>query len=171
MAVSISSLQAALQQVLTPIHLRYFPFPLLDLYGAMRLSSVVNWMASGVFDPPSPSSNRAEKGKKDKALGVNKERATALQEVFGILVVVFGGETFLGTSNCDRISRICMADSGYYARGQLYVPTPRLHGLSTRQLRCSSDLHVSTLIFCDISPHNITRRYSDPYSYSSYASS
>lgn len=95
MAVSISSLQAALQQVLTPIHLRYFPFPLLDLYGAMRLSSVVNWMASGVFDPPSPSSNRAEKGKKDKALGVNKERATALQEVFGILVVVFGGETFL----------------------------------------------------------------------------
>lgn len=99
MAVSISSLQAVLQSVLTPIHPQYFPFPLLDLYGAMRLSNVVDWMARGVFDQPSPTANNAEKGKKAKALDVNKERATVLQEVFGILVVVFGGETFLGTSS------------------------------------------------------------------------
>lgn len=101
MVVSISSLQAALQPVLTPIHPQYLPFPLVDLYGAMRLSSVVNWMATGAFDPPSPATNKSEKGKKGKALGVNKERATALQEVFGILVVVFGGETFLGTNSCN----------------------------------------------------------------------
>ncbi|KIR68776.1 hypothetical protein I314_01201 [Cryptococcus bacillisporus CA1873] len=95
MVVSISSLQAALQPVLTPIHPRYLPFPLVDLYGAMRLSSVANWMATGAFDPPSPATNKSGKGKKGKAMGAKKERATVLQEVFGILVVVFGGETFL----------------------------------------------------------------------------
>jgi hypothetical protein len=48
----------------------------LDLYSAHRLSVVVNWIAT------ENGQNRAK-------------RATALQEIMGILVVLFGGETFL----------------------------------------------------------------------------
>lgn len=75
--------------VLAPTH-PYLPYGLLDLYGAHRLSCVIDWIASGVFDPP--ASEDQEKG----AHNTKKERATLLQELFGLMVVVFGGETFLG---------------------------------------------------------------------------
>lgn len=82
--------------VLSPVH-KYLPFAALDLVGAMRLSSVVNWIASSASDASPAVENGviSEKGKKVK---VKKERASLLQECLGILVVVFGGETFLGES-------------------------------------------------------------------------
>jgi len=59
------------------------PLGVLDLYGAHRLSVVVNWIAT-------------DNGKRSA-----KARASALQEVVGILIVLFGGETFL----CERTFR------------------------------------------------------------------
>jgi hypothetical protein len=53
------------------------PVGVLDVYSAHRLSVAVNWMAT-------------ENGKR-----TDGRRASALQEVVGILVVLFGGETFL----------------------------------------------------------------------------
>lgn len=91
--MSISTLQSLhgyIPGLLTPTH-PYIPFGLIDLYGASRLSCVIEWIASGVFDPPSPSSTTEKKGAK-----AVKPRATLLQELFGLMVVLFGGETFLG---------------------------------------------------------------------------
>lgn len=95
--------------LLSPIH-PYLPFGPIDIIGAMRLSSVVDWMARGIFDPPPPLAQESseavkllEKGDSRSALRLlerRKERAGALQECFGILVVVFGGETFLGMWFC-----------------------------------------------------------------------
>ncbi|KAK8847466.1 hypothetical protein IAR55_005324 [Kwoniella newhampshirensis] len=92
----LSAINACLPSILTPVH-PAVPYPILDLFGAMRLSSVVDWMARGVFDEPSPPATPSkEKSKKGGKTSVKKkERASALQECIGILVVVFGGETFL----------------------------------------------------------------------------
>lgn len=84
--------------VLQPTH-KYVPFAALDLFGAVRLSSVVNWIATGVFDPAPAAENGSASGEKGKKAKTKKERASLLQECFGILVVVFGGETFLGQSS------------------------------------------------------------------------
>jgi hypothetical protein len=81
MATTLKALRTHAPRLTTPLH-TLIPFPIIDVFGAMRLSSVVNWMATGAFDPPS-------------ANGVKKARASLLQELFGLMVVVFGGETFL----------------------------------------------------------------------------
>ncbi|OCF45818.1 hypothetical protein I317_00306 [Kwoniella heveanensis CBS 569] len=91
MASTLTNLNAQLRPIFTPIH-PSFPFPLIDLFGAMRLSSVVEWMATGVFDPPTAAT--PSKGKKGGKV-VKKERASVWQELVGLMVVVFGGETFL----------------------------------------------------------------------------
>ncbi|WVQ98124.1 hypothetical protein IAU59_005246 [Kwoniella sp. CBS 9459] len=91
MASTLSLLNSQLRPLFTPIH-PAFPFPPIDLIGAMRLSSVVEWMATGVFDPPAPTT--PVKGKKG-GKGVNAARASIWQELLGLMVVVFGGETFL----------------------------------------------------------------------------
>jgi len=80
---ALSTVQTQITRLTTPLH-PIFPFPLIDLFGAMRLSSVVDWMASGAMDPPT-------------AKPAKKARPSLLQELFGIMVIVFGGETFLCT--------------------------------------------------------------------------
>nr|ODN93718.1 hypothetical protein L204_04902 [Cryptococcus depauperatus CBS 7855] len=92
MSFSTKAIQTTLQPILTPVH-SSFPFPLIDVYVAMRLSLIADWMARGVFDPPSLVVGVKEKHKSKDRNG--KRRAGVLQEVVGIMVVVFGGETFL----------------------------------------------------------------------------
>ena len=87
MASPLSSLSAHVPSLTSPLH-HHLPIPLIDVYGAMRLSSIVNWMASGAFDPPGHTSG-------PRAKHEVKPRASLLQELFGLMVVVFGGETFL----------------------------------------------------------------------------
>ena len=116
MATSLSALHAYIPPLLTPVH-DSFPFPLLDIFGAMRLSMFVNFIATGVFDPPptqtaessnvdgvidekanGPSDGIAGSKKRRKATkgkSHSKPRPGLLQELFGIAVVVFGPETFL----------------------------------------------------------------------------
>lgn len=53
---------------------------LLDYYGALRLSQIVIWSATGGFG------------------GKITEERRLLQELFGLMVVVLGPETFLGMS-------------------------------------------------------------------------
>jgi hypothetical protein len=86
---ALLQVHSVIPRLLAPTH-RYLPYGVIDLYGASRLSLIIDWVASGAFDSPTPK----EKGKK-KAKNI-KERATLLQELFGLMVVVFGGETFLG---------------------------------------------------------------------------
>ncbi|WWC68042.1 uncharacterized protein I206_101961 [Kwoniella pini CBS 10737] len=86
---SLTSLHNSLSPLLTPAH-PSFPFAPIDVIGAMRLSSVINWIATGVFDPPSTPSN---KGK--RSVATKKARASIWQELAGLMIVVFGGETFL----------------------------------------------------------------------------
>lgn len=73
-AEALAPLFGYVPPLLAPVHW-LCPVGILDIYSAHRLSVVVNWIASDT------------KG---------KARASALQEVVGILVVLFGGETFLG---------------------------------------------------------------------------
>ena len=82
-----------LPPLLAPGH-PFFPFGLVDVVGAMRLSMIVNWIASGAFDPPSDNSKSSQKKGKG-ARKPKKARAPLLQELAGLMVVVFGGETFL----------------------------------------------------------------------------
>ncbi|ORY30360.1 hypothetical protein BCR39DRAFT_587910 [Naematelia encephala] len=77
-ASTISSTRSFLPYLTTPVH-PWIPFGLIDVFGFYRLPGVINWIASGVFDPNHP------KG----------QRSTLLQELFGLCVVLFGGETFL----------------------------------------------------------------------------
>lgn len=76
-----------LSPLLAPIHPN-FPFAPIDVFGAMRLSSVVNWMASGAFDPPV--------GINEKGTSAARKRPPLLRELLGLMIVVFGAETFLG---------------------------------------------------------------------------
>jgi hypothetical protein len=66
----------------TLVHPTLLPFPILDVLGAMRLSMVVDQISRAAAST-GPG-------------GAKRVRSTGLQEAFGILVVVFGGETFLG---------------------------------------------------------------------------
>jgi len=84
--VSLAQLNGYLPRFLAPTH-AWLPFGALDLLGAARLSMVINWIASGAFDPPPPANEKRKKGP--------KPRASILQELFGLMVVLFGGETFL----------------------------------------------------------------------------
>lgn len=82
-----------LSPLLEPIHPN-FPFAPIDVFGAMRLSSVVNWMASGAFDPPAETLVN-EKGKKVISAVKERRRPPLLRELTGLMIVVFGPETFL----------------------------------------------------------------------------
>lgn len=84
--MSLAQLNGYLPPFTAPTH-PLLPFGALDLFGAARLSMVINWIASGAFDPPAPVNEKRKKGP--------KARASILQELFGLMVVVFGGETFL----------------------------------------------------------------------------
>lgn len=73
-AESIAPVYGHVPTLLAPLH-PYAPVGLIDVFGAARLSMGVNWVASDTKGKP---------------------RASFLQEALGILIVVFGGETFLG---------------------------------------------------------------------------
>lgn len=62
----------------------YLPFPILDLLGAIRLSIFVDQYVRSKSKIP------------DDKVDEGGRRPTFLQEAFGIAVLVFGGETFLG---------------------------------------------------------------------------
>jgi hypothetical protein len=83
-----------LPTLLTPIHPN-FPFAPLDVIGAMRLSSVVNWIAGGVFEP-AVVVEVDKKGKTVTRAVKPRVRATLVRELTGLMIVVFGPETFLG---------------------------------------------------------------------------
>ena len=101
---TLTTLHAYIPPLLTPPH-RFVPFGPIDIFGAMRLSSVVNWIASGAFDEPTSSTPSADTmnekgtGKRKKTVEKSKGRPGLLQELLGIMVVVFGGETFLCESH------------------------------------------------------------------------
>jgi hypothetical protein len=65
-------------------HSTYLPFPILDLLGAIRLSIFVDQYVRSKSKIP------------DDKVDEGGRRPTFLQEAFGIAVLVFGGETFLG---------------------------------------------------------------------------
>jgi hypothetical protein len=90
----LSHIHTYLPHLLAPTH-PYLPFGLIDLFGAARLSLIIDWIASGVFDPPAPEHEVRSKTKKKKIATKTRSRATLLQELFGLMVVLFGGETFL----------------------------------------------------------------------------
>lgn len=83
-----------LPTLLSPIHPN-FPFAPLDVVGAMRLSSVVNWVAGGASEPAVVVEVN-EKGKTVTRPVKPKARATLARELAGLMIIVFGPETFLG---------------------------------------------------------------------------
>ena len=109
MTVLPSALQSYAFRLTSPVH-PSFPFPLIDIFGAMRLSSVVNWMAGGALDPPSVNKGSGK-----------RSRPSLLQELFALMVIVFGGETFLCMSLFSIV--LCGAHPG---RSQARVAV-RLH--------------------------------------------
>jgi hypothetical protein len=122
---TLAAAHSYLPPLLGPIH-PYFPFAPVDVFGAMRLSSVVDWMAGGAFDAPAAVvvANGADEksGSKRVKKVETRARASVLQECFGILVVVFGGETFLGMPggrsvhpDTDRASRHVLWDHAFLA--------------------------------------------------------
>ncbi|GMK55945.1 hypothetical protein CspeluHIS016_0210010 [Cutaneotrichosporon spelunceum] len=72
-AEAIAPVYGYVPAFLAPLH-PYAPVGALDIFGAARLSMGVNWVAADTNGRP---------------------RVTFLQEALGILVIVFGGETFL----------------------------------------------------------------------------
>lgn len=115
-ARSLTALHSYVPPLLAPTH-PMIPYGPLDLFGASRLSMVVNWIASGAFDPPPANevgATYAEKKKlRKKANAAGKKRATLLQELFGLMVVIFGGETFLCESRLRQSRAIgCYACGG-----------------------------------------------------------
>jgi hypothetical protein len=72
-AESFAPVYGHVPALLAPLH-PYAPVGALDVFGAARLSMGVNWVASDTKGRP---------------------RASYLQEALGMLIVVFGGETFL----------------------------------------------------------------------------
>jgi hypothetical protein len=68
----------------TTLHKDFLPFPLLDVLGAVRLSVII--------DQYIRSRNRSIR---DDETGLGK-RPGFVQEAFGIAVLLFGGESFLG---------------------------------------------------------------------------
>lgn len=94
----MTSFLASVHPYLTPLHTAIhprIPFAPLDIYGAIRLSQVVEWVATGVLSPSAESDQPSAKSE-TKRVGKGKpQRAGVLQECMGLLVVLFGGETFL----------------------------------------------------------------------------
>lgn len=70
----------------TLAHPAWLPFPILDILGAIRLSVFIDQIV------------RQENGitRADGNVEEERKRPSFLQEAFGISVLVFGGETFLG---------------------------------------------------------------------------
>ena len=94
---NLAAYHAYVPSLLAPVH-QYLPYGVIDIFGAMRLSMIVNWFASGAFDPPAPDgeSEKPATVKRKPGKKVKKSaRASLLQEHVGIAVIVFGGETFL----------------------------------------------------------------------------
>lgn len=93
--------------LLRPISSRYLPYGPLDVYGALRLSQIVIWIASGAFDAPVnaqvESGEKIKRKKKKKVTTATRAspgtERVVLRELFGLMIVVFGGETFLGESS------------------------------------------------------------------------
>ena len=83
MTTTLIVLRDSLSSLTTPLH-PSFPFSLIDIFGAMRISSIVNWVATSALHPPSTKVG-------------SKARPSLLQELFGLMVVILGGETFLCT--------------------------------------------------------------------------
>lgn len=75
-------------------HSIYLPFPILDLLGAIRLSIFVDQYVRSKSKIP------------DDKVDEGGRRPTFLQEAFGIAVLVFGGETFLGEP-CRKLVGRC----------------------------------------------------------------
>ncbi|WVW78383.1 hypothetical protein I302_100337 [Kwoniella bestiolae CBS 10118] len=121
---SLNSLHDALSPLLSPVH-PSFPFAPIDVVGAMRLSSVINWIATGVFDP-----QPVGKGKK----GTKKDRASIWQELAGLMIVVFGGETFLAMCTGSTPSWLVTPNIAvlFCAIHTLQTRTPLVHLLPTR---------------------------------------
>jgi hypothetical protein len=94
----MTSFLASVHPYLTPLHTAIhprIPFAPLDIYGAIRLSQVIEWIATGVLSP-SDDPNQPPAKSETKRVGKGKpQRAGVLQECMGLLVVLFGGETFL----------------------------------------------------------------------------
>jgi hypothetical protein len=65
-------------------------------------------MASGVFEAPTALEVSTASHKTRKSVG-SRARSTLLQELMGIMIVVFGGETFLCKSVADVHSGISRA--------------------------------------------------------------
>lgn len=98
----VSGLEIA-HSYITPLHTSvhdYIPFAPLDIYGAIRLSQIIYWASTGVLDPDMPVDVAANTGKaKRMAKIIRRSRPNALQECMGLMIVLFGGETFLGKSH------------------------------------------------------------------------
>lgn len=75
-AESVASLYGYVPHLVTPMH-TFCPVGPFDIFGAMRLSMGVNFMALGAA--------------KDRGL----KRSSLLQECLGIAVLLYGGETFV----------------------------------------------------------------------------
>ncbi|ORX33909.1 hypothetical protein BD324DRAFT_637685 [Kockovaella imperatae] len=98
---SLARYHAFIPRILAPVH-PLLPFGALDLFGSLRLSMVVNWAASGAFDQqPVPMQVNGDVHEKSNGVSSKKSKKTCraraglLQELLGISVIVFGGETFL----------------------------------------------------------------------------
>jgi len=98
---ALTRLHAFVPALLAPTH-AYLPFGLIDIYGAARLSLIINWIATGGFEPEEKVVAEGkgvvvdEKGREAVVkTKVKRNRGSLLQELFGLMVVVFGGETFL----------------------------------------------------------------------------
>jgi hypothetical protein len=74
----------------THVHPTYFPIAWLDLLGAIRLSYFVDLIV------------REANGIKQGGESAKGRRPTFAQEAAGILMLIFGGETFLGESRSGR---------------------------------------------------------------------
>jgi len=101
----LTRLHTVVPALLAPTH-PYIPFGLIDIYGAARLSLIINWIATGGFEPEVKGVEGVnEKGDVEPVI---RPRGSLLQELFGLMVVVFGGETFL----CELAS-VCREGSQY----------------------------------------------------------
>jgi hypothetical protein len=100
----MSSVLASVHRYIVPLHTSihpYIPFTPLDIFGAIRLSQIISWISTGTLgnEPSSEATRPQTKGIKTRPL----TQPGALQECLGILMVLFGGETFLGeTSSIER---------------------------------------------------------------------
>ncbi len=75
----------------THVHTTYFPIPWLDLLGALRLSYFVDLIVR--------DANGIKQGESGRG-----RRTTFAQEAVGILILIYGGETFLGEWSSEEAS-------------------------------------------------------------------